>query len=201
MGKIWSFFFSYKLNQKIKIIKVRIYSGWISNNFKSFGANSAVENLYLVGGKNITIGDNSIIGTRSILTVWENEGIQNHIPEITIGNNVYIGDDCHITAINKIEIKNNVLIGKKVTITDNSHGTIDYKSFSIHPKLRPLHSKGAVIIEEGVWIGDKVSIMPNVHIGKNVIVGANSVVTKDVPDNCIIGGIPAKIIKELKNNI
>ena len=62
-----------------------------------------------------------------------------------------------------------------------------------------MYTAGPVIIEDGVWIGDKVTILPNVRIGKNAVIGANSVVTKDIPENCVAGGIPAKIIKTITN--
>ena len=58
-------------------------------------------------------------------------------------------------------------------------------------------SKGPVIIEDNVWIGEGVVILPNVRIGKSAIIGANSVVNADVPANAVIGGIPAKIIRQL----
>ena len=54
-----------------------------------------------------------------------------------------------------------------------------------------------MIIKDNVWIGEGVAIMPNVRIGKNAIIGANAVVTKDVPENTVVGGNPAKIIKQL----
>jgi acetyltransferase-like isoleucine patch superfamily enzyme len=108
---------------------------------------------------------------------------------------VNIGEYCHITAINKITIGNGVLTGRWVTITDNSHGKTDKNSFSIPPAKRALYSAGAVIIEDNVWIGDKVTILPNVHIGKNAVIGANSVVTKDIPENSVVAGIPAKVVK------
>ena len=53
-----------------------------------------------------------------------------------------------------------------------------------------------VVIGDNVWIGDNVTVLPNVHIGKGCVIGANSVVTKDIPDNCIAVGIPAKVIKK-----
>lgn len=62
---------------------------------------------------------------------------------------------------------------------------------------RKIISKGPVIIEDNVWIGEGVCIMPNVKIGKNSIVGANAVVTKSFPENSVIGGNPAKLIKTL----
>jgi len=60
---------------------------------------------------------------------------------------------------------------------------------------RPLYTKCAVIIEYGVWIGDKVTILAGVYLGENSIVGANALVTKDVPENCFVGGVLTRILK------
>ena len=85
-----------------------------------------------------------------------------------------------------------------VMITDNSHGHTDNISeLKINPIDRPLVSKGPVVIEENVWIGEKVSIMPNVTIGRGSIIAANAVVTKSVPAYSIVGGCPARVIKTL----
>lgn len=67
----------------------------------------------------------------------------------------------------------------------------------IPPGDRSLYSKGPVIIGDNVWVGAGSCILPNVTIGNNCIIGANSVVTKSFPDNCVIAGNPAKIIKQL----
>ncbi|MBQ4059178.1 MAG: hypothetical protein IJD40_09635 [Lachnospiraceae bacterium] len=68
---------------------------------------------------------------------------------------------------------------------------------NISPVQRKLSSKGPVKIGKNVWIGRCTSILSGVTIGDNVIVGANSVVTHDIPDNCMAVGVPAKIIKRL----
>jgi len=154
--------------------------------------------MHLIGGKYISIGNKSDIGLRSVLTAWDSYGLDLFQPEIIIGSNVSIGDDSHISAINKIVIGDNVLTGKKITITDNSHGRSDYDSLLLPPLVRPLYSSGPVYIEDGVWIGDKVTILANVRIGKNSIIGANAVVTKNIPANCVAGGIPAKVIKMIE---
>ena len=115
------------------------------------------------------------------------------------GENVQINDYVHITAMEKVKIGNNVLIASKVYISDCSHGSYagdenDSSPLSV-PKDRPLFSKG-VEIEDNVWIGEFVSVLPGVHIGKGTIIGANSVVTKSLPPNVIAVGIPAKPIKK-----
>jgi acetyltransferase-like isoleucine patch superfamily enzyme len=114
-----------------------------------------------------------------------------------IGNNVNINYDCHIACINKIIIEDNVLLGSRVFITDHFHGQINREELVIPPSLRVVSSKGSVTIGMNTWVGEGVSIMPNVKIGKNCIIGSNSVVTKSFPDNSIIGGIPARIIKNI----
>jgi len=192
--------FSYKLFQKFEWYRKVLNSMWISKEFKTFGEKSLIGfQTYLTGMKYISIGDNVKICNRVILTAWDSYDNKSFAPSISIGDGTFIGEDAHITAINKIEIEKNVLFGKKVTVTDNSHGSIDYQSINIPPLQRELVSKGFVKISENVWLGDKVTILPNVIIGKNSIVAANSVVTKDVPENVIVAGIPAKIIKIIED--
>jgi len=196
---LWSYLYSYAFSRKIKIVQNKLYSIWISKEFKFFGKNSVIQRqISLVGGSYISIGNKTSIGTRAVITAWDKHGLDTFMPEIIIGSNVSIGDDCHITAINKIEIGNNVLTGKKITISDNSHGESEFKLLSISPANRPLYSAGPIYIEDGVWIGDKVTILSNVRIGKNSIIGANAVVTKDIPANSVAAGIPAKIIKVIE---
>ena len=65
---------------------------------------------------------------------------------------------------------------------------------------RKVVSKGAVVIDDNVWIGDKVSIMPGVHIGEGSIIAANAVVTKNIPPYSIAAGVPAKVIRIVNNN-
>ena len=103
----------------------------------------------------------------------------------------------HIAATKKVEIGNNVLIASKVFISDICHGDYTDKcpsSPEIPPVDRPLSAK-PVVIHDNVWIGELVSILPGVEIGKGSIVGANSVVTKSIPAYCMVAGNPAKIIK------
>jgi len=195
-AKLFSYLYSYGEYRSFVRVMNRLYSAWISREFRSFGHDSVVQRrLYLVGGKYISVGNKACIGARGVLTAWDKYGFRKYTPVIKIGDRVSIGDDCHITAINSIEIGDDVLTGKKITITDNSHGETSVESLLLPPTDRPLHSRGPVVIECGVWIGDKVTILPNVRVGRNSVIGANSVVTKDVPANSVVGGIPAKVIK------
>lgn len=129
--------------------------------------------------------------------MWIDESDKEH-PEIFIGNGVSIGAFNHITCTNRIVFGDGVLTGKFVTITDNSHGNTDNASLHIRPNDRDVVSKGPVIIGKNVWIGDKATILPGVTVGEGAVVAANAVVTKDVPAFSVVGGNPARILKQNK---
>ena len=183
----------------LKKILIYTYSLWKSNEFKETGKYYLFQYpFYINGGKNISIGNNFNCDQRLRLEAWDLYLGQKYCPEIIIGNNVSIQKDCHIGGINKIIIGDNVLIASKVYISDHSHGEISKEELSFSPIKRKLFSKGPVIIENNVWLGEGVIILPNVIIGENSIIGANSVVSKSVPKNCVAAGNPARIIRELK---
>lgn len=117
-------------------------------------------------------------------------------PLLEIEDNCCFGAYNNITCANKITISTGCLTGKWVTITDNSHGATDYQSLLQSPKKREITSKGTVVIGKNVWIGDKVTILPNVKIGEGAVIAANAVVTKDVPAFAVVGGNPARILKQ-----
>ena len=198
LGWVFHFFYFQKMDYLIYIGKREFVTQLKKSAFKSFGKKSLLGlNITIVEPKYISIGNNSSICNGVVISCYNSiESIGNH-PEITICNNVSIGENSHITCANKLFIGNNVLTGKKVLITDNAHGNSIKSVLDIPPALRDIVSNGPVIIEDNVWIGEKATIMPNVHIGEGAIIGANAVVTKDVPAYAIVAGIPAKIIKLL----
>ena len=127
----------------------------------------------------------------------------NGIGKIEIGNNVNISDYVHIASLLSVKIGNGVLIGSKVLITDHSHG--DVKKIikegigSIPPNLRTIISKGPVVIEDNVWLGDGVCVIGSVNIGEGAVIGANAVIVKNVPAFTVWGGVPAKQIYPINN--
>lgn len=196
--RIMNFFIPYSTLMQLRLMKSKLYTYWILNEFKSFGDKSIISSpLDLRGGKRIVIGEFVSIGKNSILNAWEKYQEFHYSPEISIGNNTHLGEGCHVSAIKKIIIGNNVLMGRRVSIIDNSHGDSTMQDFIKSPSKRGLTSKGPIIIEDNVWVGDKVTILSGVTIGANSIIGANSVVTKNVLANSIVGGIPAKNIKTI----
>lgn len=119
--------------------------------------------------------------------------------KLIIGKNCKMGDNIHIVATEKVIIGDNCLMASKIFISDTSHGcyssiTTD-SSPDIPPDERPLYVK-PVRIGDNVWIGENVCILLGVSIGNSCIIAANSVVNKDIPENCIVAGSPATIIKK-----
>ena len=186
---------SYKRYLWLQLIKNQIKSKWLERDFKYMGQHVLFGKIGLLKGTEcISIGDRCNFGDYVFLTAWTLYSK----PTITIGKHCFFGAFSHITSTNKIVIGDNCLTGKYVTITDNSHGETDINSLQTPPLKRIFVSKGPVIIGNNVWIGDKVTILPNVTIGDGCVIAANSVVTKNVPPYSVVAGIPAKIIKQNK---
>ena len=175
-----------------------IHSYWISNAFKSCPMSVRFAKIgYLHDPEYISIGEMCIFGDFLFLTAWRKFNEEIFAPVLTIGKSCNFGAFNHITCINRVEIGDNCLTGKWVTISDNNHGTTDLDSLQKEPIKRPLSSKGPIIIGKNVWIGDKATILGGVTIGDGAVIAANSVVTKDVPAYSVVGGNPAKIIKKM----
>lgn len=119
--------------------------------------------------------------------------------KLIVGKNCKIGDYVHIAVGEEVVIGDNVLIGSKVLISDLNHGSYSGKHVhcdpSTPPDNRPINTK-PVSIGDNVWIGDNVCILKGVKVGNGCIIGANSVVNRDIPNNCIVVGAPIKIIKK-----
>ncbi|MDY2736945.1 sugar O-acetyltransferase [Intestinibacter sp.] len=108
---------------------------------------------------------------------------------ITVGKNVFINSGCKFQDQGGITIGDGSLIGHNVVLATLNHDLNPEKRSNMHP--------APIIIGENVWIGSNSTILPGVTIGDGVIIAAGAVVTKDVPANVIVGGVPAKIIKNI----
>lgn len=117
---------------------------------------------------------------------------------IQFGKNCQINDYVHISSFRRVVIGDNFLCASKVYITDLNHGIYSGLncSFPTSPVAKRELSGKPVTIGNNVWVGENVVILPGVKIGDNAIVGASSVVTKDIDGNSIAVGNPAKIIKK-----
>lgn len=182
-----------------KKIRNYIYSKILSRNLE-YGSNAHFQvPAQLIGSKNISIGDKTYFGGYLVLAAWESFNNKSFSPKIVIGKDCSFQPYNHISCINRIEIGNGVLTGRWVTICDNNHGDTTLESMELPPLKRTMTSNGPIIIEDNVWIGDKVTVLGGVTIGRNAIIGSNSVVTKDIPPYCVAAGIPAKVIKIVKS--
>jgi len=106
-----------------------------------------------------------------------------------IGKNVFINFDCVFLDLGGITIEDNALISPKVSLLSEGH--------PVSPNDRQSLVPGPIHIKKNAWIGAGATILPGVTIGENAVVAAGAVVSKDVPDNTIVGGVPAKIIKSI----
>ena len=114
------------------------------------------------------------------------------------GKGVNIGDDVSIRCAESVIIGDDVLMGSKVLIIDNAHGNYSgtkQDSPDVPPNQRALSMK-SIVIGDRVWIGEGAVIQQGVTIGSGSIIAANSVVTKDIPEQVIAGGIPCNILKK-----
>lgn len=129
-------------------------------------------------------GDNVKVGTNVQILGWE---------KLSIGKNVSIHSNCYIDANGEIEIGDNVSIAHNSTILSTNH---DWKDISLPIKYNPV-TYGKVTVFDDVWIGCGCRILAGVSIGSRSIIAAGAVVNKHVKSNTIVGGVPAKIIKEI----
>jgi acetyltransferase-like isoleucine patch superfamily enzyme len=113
----------------------------------------------------------------------------NYGKHITIGKNVFVNFDCVFLALGGITIEDDVLIGPKVSLITESHPLDPQQRNGLI--VKPIH------IKKNAWIGANATILAGVTIGENSVVAAGAVVSKDVPDNAIVAGIPAKVIKTI----
>ena len=145
-----------------------------------------------VFGENVSI-DNypTLIGASDALIQFTSWNIGDHEGEIKIGKYCLITPGVRIMSAKSIIIGDACMIAHGVYISDADwHG--------IYDRAEPVGNTKPIIFEDNVWIGDSAIICKGVRIGKNSIIGAGAVVTKDVPPNSIFAGNPAKLVKELK---
>jgi acetyltransferase-like isoleucine patch superfamily enzyme len=108
---------------------------------------------------------------------------------IKIGKNVFINHACSFLDLGGIIIEDDVQIGPRVNLVTENH--------PIDPSTRKYLDLKSVVIKRNAWIGAGATVLPGVTVGENSIVAAGAVVTKDVPDNSIVGGVPAKLIRKI----
>lgn len=161
--------------------------------FGEYGRNVYIfPRVHIVRPRLISIGDDVTIGTDTAIYVHPDRPNSKEVI-IKIGNNVHIGSHNIIGARRRIVFEENVLVGPHVMIGDHTH---HYEDVDIPIKLQEATEGGAVLIERDSWIGANVFILPNVTIGRHSVIGANSVVTRDIPAYSVAVGVPARVMKQ-----
>lgn len=159
-----------------------------ANHLNSGGANYIGLNVKFVNRGRIVLGCNVIIRPSTRVYAGNSQSL------VSFGDGTELGEHSTISSNNRIVFGNDVLTGPHVFIADHNHA---YEN-----PLVPVSEQGVkcnpadeVVIGEGSWLGTNVVVVGNVHIGKHCVIGANSVVTRDIPDYSVAVGIPAKVIK------
>jgi len=161
--------------------------------FATFGKGSVLfKPLLLNNTQYMHLGDNVTIrpGARLEAVVSDRAAL----PELRIGDNVNIEQNVHIVCHSRISIGNNVSITGHCAIVDVTH---PYEDVNDPTKIGARISKERSFVEigEGSFLGLRSIVLPNVKIGKHCVIGANSTVTRDIPDYCVVAGNPARIVR------
>jgi carbonic anhydrase/acetyltransferase-like protein (isoleucine patch superfamily) len=164
--------------------------------FGAFGRDSVIcfPPNALFNEQYIHVGEGTLFGPQITLSAGMVPG-QEMVsdPVITVGDRCLIGKGSGIVGHLEIRIGDDVWTGHHVYITDQNHG---YENLAL-PISQQVMEERPVSIGDGSWIGHGTVVLPGARIGRHVVVGANSVVTGDLPDNCVAAGVPARIIRQL----
>jgi acetyltransferase-like isoleucine patch superfamily enzyme len=163
--------------------------------FSAFGPGSlmAFPTGAVYGEHWIEVGDKTMIAELVTMCAGMAPGLDlGPEPVLRVGNGCVIGRGSHIVAHHSIEIGDDVFTGPYVYITDQNH---KYEDISL-PIGRQWPVNSAVKIGAGSWLGTGAVILPGADIGRNVVVAAGSVVRGAVPDNCVVAGVPAKVVRQ-----
>lgn len=179
-------------------ILTKLWSLWFmlvhSPSFKMIGRGAFLFRPFRIDGAGgIEVGQKTIMQRGGWLYCC---GIDNVPALLKLGKGCVFGYNNHITAVRNVVIGDYVLTANNVYISDNLHG---YKDISKPIMHQPVRFKRAVVIGDGCWIGENACII-GARIGKNCVIGANAVVTSDIPDYSVAAGVPAVVIKKFDQN-
>jgi acetyltransferase-like isoleucine patch superfamily enzyme len=172
-------------------LRCKIFSLLISGAFARFGSRTVL--MYPVrlnGEERIAIGDRVFVGPGSWLQALPNG--RDRSVAVSIGSGTSIAGACVISAVRSVTLEENVLLARNVYISDHIH---KYSDRDIPVMAQGLDKMEPVLIKRGAWLGQNVVVCPGVTIGVGSVVGANSVVTKSIPDYCLAAGAPARVLK------
>lgn len=181
-----------KIQKRLGELRTHAYTRLIRGSFGSMGRDCAVlMSIRCSNPKDIHIGNRVFIGADAWIDCIKQYGDQTFMPRLEIGDGTQIGHHSHIMVIGHMTIGKGVMMANKVYVSDNLHGYEDVTRSCIDQPLvhRPVE------IGDEVWLGENVSVLPGVKIGRHSVIGANSVVSRDIPDYCVAVGAPATVIR------
>ena len=173
-------------------LKSRLFAHVVRSGFYHFGDRSVIQlPTRLCRTEKISLGDGVHIGPGSWLEVREPRA---NAPVISFGDRSATTGYLTITAAVGVHIENDVLIARYVYVSDHTHKHCDR---DIPIIAQGIEGVAPVRIKQGAWLGQSVVVCPGVTIGRNAVIGANSVVRDDVPDFCVAAGAPARVIRHV----
>ena len=190
--------FALTVIRKCRRLRRDLFNRLLSMKLKGAKGIKIDPSCMIIGLQHMSFGDGFCAGPGLRLEAISKCGAQTFTPRIVIKDNVEVNDFVHIGATNYVEIGNNVLMASKVYISDHNHGTYsgqDQSDPEVPPSKRLIESGSSVIIGDNVWLGEFVAVLPGVTIGRGSIIGANAVVTRDIPPYSIAVGAPARVVK------
>lgn len=172
-----------------------LYTLAVRGQFAGWGAGSRLgRGSRLVGAQFVRVGSRVHLGERTWLNAKDDRG--DGQPTLSIGDGSYMGRFGQINAWRSVTIGRDVLIADRVFISDADHNFSDPDT---PIRLQGDSFLGSVTLRDGCWIGIGAVILPGVTVGRNAVVAANAVVTTDVPDHTVVGGVPAKVIRQIQS--
>ena len=172
------------------MILKKIYMWIYKLNKKNIGKNVFISPTTKIIGSP-KIDDKVTIHSRCLIERRENSYLE-------IGEGTEMNVNSQISSSGKVIIGKNVLFGPNVYVTDSTH---HYGDISIPISSQGIVSKGEVVIGDESWLGRNVVVVGNVKVGRHCVIGASTVITKDIPDYCVVVGNPGRIIKKYNKEI
>jgi acetyltransferase-like isoleucine patch superfamily enzyme len=146
---------------------------------------------FICPGVKLEIGRHATLHIGRWAWVGHGSKIRVHEGEVSIGSKTVMGQECTISAYQHVSIGRECIVADRVMLIDFDHGVVEVE--------RPIRLQGIykrdVRVGSNVWIGYGACVLRGVSVGHNSVIGTNAVVTRDIPENAVVGGVPARVIR------